>query len=65
MMAILTTDQDHFLTELERIVTNKHKVKITRDAGWYSESEMKTDLNWSQTLSGSYFLSLEAYNYTC
>ena len=35
---------------MQRIITSRKKVSITRDEGWYSETEMKADLKWSQYL---------------
>lgn len=42
--------QEKFVDEMQRIITSRKKVSITRDEGWYSESEMKVDLKWSQYL---------------
>lgn len=43
-MKISSTDQDKFLDEMEKIITSKKKVLIRREEGWYTESEMKSDL---------------------
>ena len=42
--------QDKFLDEMERIITSRKKVSIKKDQGWYSESEMKSDLKWGPFL---------------
>ena len=44
------TSQEKFIVEMEKIVTQKRTVRLVKDAGWYSESEMKNDLEWSQQL---------------
>lgn len=43
---------------MERIITNKRTIKITVDAGWYSEQEMKDELNWGQPLCSTKHLVL-------
>lgn len=45
--------QELFVDEMQRIITSRKKVSITRDQGWYSESEMRNDLKWSSYLGGS------------
>lgn len=40
--------QEEFVNQLIVIVSKKQKVTMTIDEGWYSESEMLTDLQWSQ-----------------
>lgn len=46
--------EEKFVDEMQRIITSRKKVSITRDEGWYSETEMKADLKWStQRISGA------------
>ena len=47
----LVLTQAKFIDLMEKIVTNKNSTRLTKDEGWYSEGEMKTDLNWSQYIS--------------
>lgn len=35
---------------MQRIITSRKRVSIRKDQGWYSESEMKTDLKWTTNL---------------
>ena len=35
---------------MQRIITSRKKVSVKKDQGWYSESEMKTDLKWPASL---------------
>ena len=44
--------QDEFVATMHTIVTKRQSFKVTKEEGWYSEGEMKTDLKWSQ--SGPY-----------
>ena len=37
-----------FLNKLKILVSKKQLVELTVDEGWYSESELKDDLGWSQ-----------------
>lgn len=39
--------QDLFLTQLELVIKKKLKVKITRNEGWFSESELRMELKWT------------------
>eukprot|EP00435_Cladocopium_sp_Y103_P057691 s983_g20.t1 len=39
---------DRFLAELHILVKKKQTFKLTIDQGWFSEHEMKEELNWSQ-----------------
>ena len=43
--------KDRFLDEMLKVITSRKKVSIMKDAGWYSEAEMKSDLKWSPQLS--------------
>lgn len=43
--------KDRFLDEILKVITSRKKVSITKDAGWYSEAELKSDLKWSPHLS--------------
>lgn len=46
--------EEHFVDEMHRIITSRKKVSITRDQGWYSESETRNDLKWSsQRINGA------------
>lgn len=38
------------MDEMERIVTSRKKVSIKKDQGWFSESEMRSDLKWGPFL---------------
>lgn len=38
------------MDEMQRIITSRKRVSIRKDQGWYSESEMKTDLKWTTNL---------------
>ena len=39
---------------VEKIVTNRLSYRLTKDEGWYSEAEMKSELNWSAYLCSIY-----------
>ncbi|CAL1171673.1 unnamed protein product [Cladocopium goreaui] len=39
--------KDLFLTQLELVIKKKLKVKITRNEGWFSESELRMELKWT------------------
>lgn len=39
-----------FVDIVEKIVTNKRTLKLTRDEGWYTEAEMKSELSWTACL---------------
>lgn len=46
--------KEKFIVEMEKIVTQKRTVRLVKDAGWYSESEMKNDLLWApQRITGA------------
>lgn len=45
--------QEKFIVEMEKIVTQKRTVRLVKDAGWYSESEMKADLLWAPQLDSN------------
>lgn len=45
--------QEKFIVEMEKIVTQKRTVRLVKDAGWYSESEMKNDLLWTPQLDSN------------
>ena len=40
--------QDEFISTMHTIVTKKQSYKVKKEEGWYSESEMLSDLGWSQ-----------------
>lgn len=42
--------QEEFLAKMQMhvIVSKKQSVKVKKEEGWYSESEMKDDLGWSK-----------------
>ena len=40
--------QEKFINKMETIVTSRKQVEMTVDEGFYTESEMKDDLGWSQ-----------------
>lgn len=39
--------EEKFLSELLLIVKKVKKFVVKQDQGWYTESEMKTELGWS------------------
>ena len=39
--------EDRFISELETLVKHSKTIEIVKDAGWYSEAEMKTELKWN------------------
>ncbi|CAE7655420.1 unnamed protein product [Symbiodinium sp. CCMP2592] len=41
-------DKTSFLNELEKVVKRTREIEIVKDQGWYSQSEMKTDLKWQR-----------------
>jgi hypothetical protein len=43
--------QEKFIDMMENIITNKNSVRLTKDEGWYSEGEMKSELGWSSYIS--------------
>lgn len=43
--------QDKFIDMMEKIITNKNSVRLTKDEGWYSEGEMKSELGWTSYIS--------------
>ncbi|CAE7513282.1 unnamed protein product [Symbiodinium sp. CCMP2456] len=48
----VNNDKEKFVTELELIIRKLKKFVLHINEGWYSESEMKSELKWSQ--SGAY-----------
>ena len=40
--------QEEFIAKMHIIVTKKQSVKVKKEEGWYSESEMRDDLGWSK-----------------
>ena len=36
-----------FLDEMEKIIIHRKTVKVTKDEGWFSESDMKVELKWN------------------
>ena len=44
--------------ELEKVITSRKTIAIKKEEGWFSESEMKTDLKWSQSLRYIYTRNL-------
>ena len=46
--------QEKFIVEMEKIITKTRTVKLVKDAGWYSESEMRSDLGWHAFLGCMY-----------
>lgn len=49
-VAKLVFFQNDFLVEMEKIVTQKRSVRLVKDGGWYSEAEMRNELQWSSSL---------------
>lgn len=45
---LLVVWQDEFTSQLHTLVTRKQKFKLCIEEGWYSEQEMKDELNWTQ-----------------
>lgn len=39
-----------FIDIVEKVIVKKNSIRLTKDEGWYSESEMRNDLNWSTYL---------------
>ena len=39
------------MNELQVIISKTQKQKVHVQEGWYSESEMKTELKWSQSIA--------------
>lgn len=35
---------------MEKIITHRKSVKVTKDEGWFSEGDMKTELKWTPPL---------------
>ena len=38
--------QEKFFEQVELIVTKKRKIQIKLDQAWYSEHELRNDMNW-------------------
>lgn len=53
--------QNDFLVELEKIVTQKRSIRLVKDGGWYSEAEMRNELQWSQSLASTW--SMHSFTY--
>ncbi|CAE7276251.1 unnamed protein product [Symbiodinium sp. CCMP2592] len=51
---------DMFLEKLERIVKKKEKYTLKVDEGWYSASEMKTELGWHIKVLNDFVEKMEA-----
>ena len=54
--------QERFVSTMQTIVSKKQKIKVKKEEGWYSETDLKT-LGWNpyepQQLSENYWLELE------
>lgn len=37
-----------FIDEMQRIITNRKKISIKKDQGWFSEAEMGSVLEWTK-----------------
>ena len=52
-----------FLDEMEKIIIHRKTVKVTKDEGWFSESDMKVELKWnpypSHNLHAQEFFSIK------
>lgn len=48
LLKLLCDIQDKFVSQLTILVKKKQLVELTVDEGWFSESEMKQDLKWTQ-----------------
>ena len=46
-LCLIPCFEDVFITQLELVVKKKLKIKITRNEGWFSESDLKNDLKWT------------------
>ncbi|CAE7451470.1 unnamed protein product, partial [Symbiodinium necroappetens] len=40
-------DKNKFIATVETMIEKTNKVELVKDCGWYSESEMKSELGWS------------------